>query len=178
MKRIWVCLCVVFLSQHLLGQAANGSKDIEGEVNFAIRNAGIPVKGTIHSLKGVLKLNQQSPEKSIIHISADPATIKTGIGIRDKHLQKTDYFDVTNYPNIQMELLSIERKGKRAYNAIFNLTIKDITRKIDVPMSIVRDNKKEYLRADFALNRLHYHLGEESLILADTVKVDALLILD
>ncbi|MDC6352710.1 YceI family protein [Zeaxanthinibacter sp. PT1] len=178
MRKVLVFLCLFLLSYPLTAQAEYPLYDLQGHVNFTIRNAGIPVKGTISNLRGNLRWNHKRPQISLIRITADPSSIKTGIGIRDKHLQRADYFDVTNFPEIQMELLAIKKASKDTYSATFNLNIKDITREIEVPLKITRENQEEYLETDFELNRLDYRLGDKSIILSDTVNITARVLLE
>ncbi|NNF19432.1 MAG: YceI family protein [Flavobacteriaceae bacterium] len=178
MRKVLILLCLFLLSYPLAAQADFPLYNLQGQVNFTIKNAGIPVNGTISNLRGNLQWNHNRPHKTLIRITADPTTIKTGIGIRDKHLQRADYFDVTSYPGIQMELLSLKKESKDTYTATFKLDIKEVTKEIEVPLKITRENQQEYLEAEFELNRLDYLLGDKSIILSDTVNIMARVLLE
>ena len=67
-------------------------------VKFNIHNAGLEVTGTIDSVTAEIKFDPKSLSQSTIVATADPATIRTGIAIRDKHLKRSDYFDIAHYP--------------------------------------------------------------------------------
>jgi polyisoprenoid-binding protein YceI len=144
---------------------------VSGKVEFKIKNMGFTVNGTM----GVnsIELKQPSADATTWSIegSAEPATISTGINLRDKHLKKADYFDAGNYPAIRLQSTAIASKGKNTYEGKFNLTIKTITKVIIIPFTIIKNNQSINLEGEFNINRLDYKLGEESSILADDVKI-------
>ena len=109
--------------------------------------------------------------RGAIVASVDASTIDTGVGIRDRHLRKRDYFDVERYPRIRMESLAIERGAGDTHNGTFLLDIKGVHRKVSVPFTFAMRDDGGTFAGSFAINRRDYRIGTSSLILSDDVTV-------
>jgi polyisoprenoid-binding protein YceI len=140
----------------------------ESEITFEIKNAGITVKGTLEGLQADVLLDPLHPEQAHIEASLPVSTIRTGITLRDKHLQKPDYFDAQNHPTITMTSKAIRKTGKGRYEGTFLLNIKGIEREVRLPFTLSASHE---LKGTLTLNRLDFGLGQESLVLANEVEV-------
>jgi polyisoprenoid-binding protein YceI len=141
------------------------------KISFVIKNAGLNVNGSIGGLEGTMTINSTSQLIDKIEGTLDANTILTGINLRDNHLKKKDYFNVKDFPKIIMTSTEIKKSGGRKYTGIFDLTIKDITKKITVPFSLSEVGNVYKLKGEFSINRLDYGLGESSVVLSDNVTV-------
>jgi polyisoprenoid-binding protein YceI len=151
--------------------AQTSSEFVSAKVKFAIKNMGMAVNGTMAGISMQFKQTSVDPATWSFEGTASPATISTGIDLRDKHLKRSDYFDVAQYPVISLRSTGILAKGKNNYQGIFNLTIKGITRSVIIPFTILKIDKSMNMESSFIINRLDYGLGEESIILADNVAI-------
>ena len=140
-------------------------------VNFFIRNAGFKVNGSIGDLVGFFIMDSQIIMPIKIEGSIDPNTINTGIALRDSHLKKADYFYVKEFPRIFLTSTHLKNIKANNYTGDFNLTIKDITKSITVPFTFSINNNMCILKSEFSINRLDFKLGEESVILSDSVAI-------
>jgi polyisoprenoid-binding protein YceI len=140
-------------------------------VKFEINNAGFPVLGSFSDLEADIHFDPKRPEKGSILASVDAATIDTGIDLRNKHLKKRDYFDVEKYPRIHMISVSIKKIEKDVYQGIFKVQIKDLSKEVPLHFSFIDGDSSAKFSGGFQFNRLDFGLGEESIILADEVKV-------
>lgn len=143
----------------------------EYQVRFLIKNAGITVEGHLDSLEAEVLFYPRKPSKSRIIASVAPSTIRTGIKIRDKHLTRSDYFDVAHYPAISLRSLGFTQKDQSTLLGRFELTIKNVTREITMLIHYLESDKTLRLEGICMINRLDFGLGEKSLILADDVEV-------
>ncbi len=75
-----------------------------GEVNFYIKNAGFNVDGKFTQIQASIRFNPDQPKETFIEANVEAASISTGIGMRDKHLKKEDYFDVIKFPRIMLTI--------------------------------------------------------------------------
>jgi polyisoprenoid-binding protein YceI len=144
----------------------------QATATFSIINAGIEVAGTIDILEATLSINMQEPSKSYIHATADVASISTGIEIRDKHLLRSDFFDVKKFPLIQLHSRSFKKISKNMLVGEFDLTIKGITRPVTVHIKLSRLKGLSKYSGSFTINRLDFNLGEQSMLLNENVKVE------
>ncbi len=159
------CVCAVS------GQDLKQHEVLESSVNFEIKNAGITVEGNMSGLDAVIFFDEKRPEKTTMKATIDPSTVETGIGIRDNHLKRSDYFDIEKYPEIKMVSQKFEKVNGNTVEGTFDLTIKDVTKEVVIPFNIVKDKDIYRMKGIFLLNRLDYNLGEESFIMSEEVKV-------
>ena len=138
---------------------------------FYISNAGLDVEGTMAGITGNIKFSKNKLDKSFFAAEAKTETIQTGIKLRDKHLKKADYFDIEKYPNIKIESRKII-KSKNGFDAFCTIILKGKTKDIVLPFTFKQTNNKAEFKGSFSLNRLDFGLGEKSIILSDTVKID------
>lgn len=141
------------------------------KIMFNIKNAGFEVIGTIDAREVEVSFDKHDLTHSFMIASASPVSINTGIGLRDKHLKKADYFHVEGFPEIKMESLKFTKRGNNEFTGDFNLTIKNITRQVRIPFTITRENGFVIYHGQFQMNRLDFKLGKESLLLDDVVTV-------
>ncbi|UZR95197.1 YceI family protein [Chondrinema litorale] len=160
------CLFIAFTSVGVYAQEVT-----QAQVTFKIRNAGIGVDGSLGGFKGDIKFDPQSPESSTLEASVDVSTIDTGIGMRDKHLKKDDYFDVEKYPRISMKSTSIKSTGEGSYEGKFDLTIKDQTKEVTIPFTVDVSGNMYSIKGSFEINRQDFGVGGNSLTLSDDLTV-------
>lgn len=162
---------LIFCACTVRSQEGKQHEVLDSSVKFEIKNAGITVEGSMSGLDAVIFFDEEKPERTSMKATIDPSTIETGIGIRDNHLKRSDYFDVEKYPKIKIASRKFEKGSGNSLEGTFYLSIKDITRKVIIPFTIVRNNDIYRIEGSFLLNRLDYGLGEESFIMEEEVKV-------
>ena len=140
-------------------------------VTFSIHNAGIEVLGTLENVTAEIEFDPNNLSQSVIKATGDPSTLKTGIGIRDKHLKRTDYFNIEKYPEIRLRPRGFRKAGRNKFIGQFDLTIKGITKAITIPFTLRHENNTARYQGSFEINRLDFNLGEKSMILDEKVKV-------
>src|SRR6187402_3089422 len=102
MKVIFIIALLIkvpFVSGHIQSEATTF---VSGKVEFKIKNMGFTVNGTIGGVTIQFNQSAADPTTWSLEGSAAPATIATGIGLRDKHLKRSDYFDIDKYPFIRL----------------------------------------------------------------------------
>ncbi|WP_460963486.1 YceI family protein [Spirosoma litoris] len=161
-SRLCLLLCL------FVGAAFSRTKIDESEIRFQITNAGLTVNGSFTGLEATIQFNPEHPEQAQISASVPVNTIKTGLALRDKHLQKPDYFDAEKNPLITLQSKSIQKISSNTYEGIFELTMKGIRREVKMPFSV--SAKNEFM-GSLKVNRLDFNIGKSSLVLADDVTV-------
>lgn len=153
-------------------EAQQAQQVVEYGIDFTIKNAGIGVKGNLEGLKANIYFDPKQPETCVIEATADAGTIDTGIGARDKHLKREDYFDVENHPKIKLTLQQLkptEQAG--SFQATFDVLIKGVTKTVTAPLQYSIDGDLYKISSTFSLNRLDFKVGKKSFILSRNVKV-------
>jgi polyisoprenoid-binding protein YceI len=169
MRYVFSLLSLLFVVDLATAQTAYQVE--EYQVAFFIKNAGITVEGSLEGLEAEVEFHLRKPAKNRITASLDPSTIQTGIKIRDKHLKRADYFDIEQYPKITFESIGFSKTDKNELIGTFLLTIKGIEEEVEMPITYTNASDKLTLSGSFILNRLHFDLGDNSIILSDDVEV-------
>lgn len=141
------------------------------QVDFFINNAGIEIDGTLAGVSGDIQFSPESLSNSSISASLKPATIKTGIDARDNGLRGEEYFHAAVHPTITMTSTSFRKSGSN-FIGVFNLTIKGVTKRIEMPFSFQESNSQATFSGSFTIDRLDFGVGESSWILSDDVKIE------
>lgn len=139
-------------------------------VTFQVSNAGFTVDGSFSDLQAAIQFDPNHWVDARLDASVAANTIKTGIKLRDEHLQGRGYFAVEKYPRIRMVLKQIAKKGS-SYLGTFDLTIRDVTKPVTFPFSYAGTASGGQLQGSFKINRRDFGVGGNSLTLADEVTV-------
>jgi polyisoprenoid-binding protein YceI len=130
------------------------------EADFYIKDKMGKVHGTFDFKDSKITFDPDHPEKGQMDVTMDVGTIKTGIGMRDKHLRSDDFFEAEKYPTMKFHSTKIS-KTDSAYMVVGDLTIKDVTKSVSIPFHFAKQpNGNGLFTGDFVLNRVDYHVGE------------------
>ncbi len=105
-------------------------------VGFEVKHMMIStVRGHFSSFDGRLEADED-PERSQVTGWVDVASINTGSPDRDAHLRSPDFFDAERYPRMTFESTRIQWVEGGTYRVWGDLTIKDVTREIEVEATV------------------------------------------
>ena len=107
------------------------------EVNFSVKHFFTPVTGTFRDFEIDLVFDEEAPENSSVTVSIDVASVDTKNERRDNHLRSPDFFNAEAHPTMTFESTSIRVAGENQLVATGNLTIKDISREVDLTIDIL-----------------------------------------
>ena len=136
-KSIFFTAFVLFLWLGLSLQAASWTIDkSHSQVGFTVKHMVIAkVNGAFTEFEGDVVFDMDDLDNSKITGIINVASINTDNEKRDGHLRSADFFDAENFPQIKFESTKITKKGD-AYVARGNLTIRDVTKEIDIPFTV------------------------------------------
>lgn len=175
MKRWMIALFI------LLGMSVQAQQiDVENSiVNFSLSNMGFrTVDGTIKGMKGNVKFDKNDLSNTSFETSVDVNTIDTESKKRDEHLKKDDFFDVANYAVMQFKSESITAKDGQ-FVTKGNLTIRDITKMVEIPFSVEEESGKTTLKGKLVINRKDYNVGESygNFMVGEEVEIEIVCVL-
>lgn len=140
------------------------------KVSFRIKNAGIGVDGSFAKASGYADLQQGNPAASRFRGEVEAAFIETGIGLRNQHLRRAEYFDVARFPLLRMQSVEVQMvQGK--YQVTWDITMKGQTRRLKSDVDVIRQGDAFLLKTEMTINRRDWKIGGSSLTMADQVKV-------
>lgn len=125
-------------------------------IGFSARHAMVTtVRGSFNDVEGHFHADLEDMTKSTALVRLKTASVDTRNDQRDAHLRSGDFFDAERWPEIVFESTNIEEVEERAYTVSGNLTIRDITRPIVIPIELmgVQQDAQGELRAGFEGSR-------------------------
>jgi polyisoprenoid-binding protein YceI len=140
----------------------------EAQITFKIKNMGVSVKGKFTNVFIEKTFNKDDLNKSYINATIKVNSLDTGNKKRNQHLMKSNFFNVGSFPEIIFKSVKIEKSKSDDYKIIGNLTVRNTTKLITIPV-LIRDTT---LNASFTLNRKDYEVGGNSWIMSNKVKIE------
>ena len=102
-------------------------------VEFAVRHLMIAtVKGRFTGVEGTISTHGSSWETGGIEARIQAHSITTGNEQRDQHLRSADFLNVEQFPALTFRSTAIESIGEGKFRLIGDLTIKDVTRPVEL----------------------------------------------
>ncbi len=134
----------------------NYNYEIEGDYTILFETPHL--NGMMGDLTGEVYFDPDDPDNSKISLKANVSMIKTGSTFADDKLLGLDWLHAAAFPYVSFNSLEMKRKNEKEFNMKGQLTIKGITKIVDVPIVV---KKKEYgkeLSGFFTINRMHYNM--------------------
>src|SRR5215213_3941228 len=135
-------------------------------IGFAIRHLEINwIEGRFKDFTGTIRYDESDITKSSVEFTAKVESIDTGIEGRDKHLRTADFFEVAKYPEMTFKSNRVERKGKDTYVLHGDLTLKGVSKPVQLPFQVVGAVKDPWgntrfgVQAETSLNRRDFGIN-------------------
>lgn len=152
-------------------------------VSFGVKHFFSTVDGSFNDYQGEFWFDPNNLTDSKFTFSIPASSIDTNNERRDKHLRSEDFFYVEKHPNITFESTRFEKKSGKNYVVHGDLTIRGITRKVNVPFEITgemdhpmkEETKLMGLSFNTSLDRTDYNVGvgdwASTLVVGDNVNI-------
>jgi polyisoprenoid-binding protein YceI len=135
-------------------------------IGFAVRHYEINwVDGRFKDFEGTIRYDDKDVTKSAVEFTAKATSIDTGVEARDKHLRTADFFEVEKYPTLSFKSTRVERKGNDAYVLHGDLTLKGVTKPVQLPFRVAgavkdpRGNTRFGVEAQTKVNRRDFGIN-------------------
>lgn len=104
-------------------------------IGFSAKHAMVTtVRGAFNDITGHLHVDFDDPDASTAEIVVQVASVDTRNAQRDEHLRSADFFDAEQFPEITFRSTRIEEIDDNALVVAGDLTIRDITKPITIPL--------------------------------------------
>ena len=154
-------------------------------VEFSAKHMMITtVRGRFNKFDVKLNLDENNPTNSSVEVTIEAATLDTREPKRDDHLRSGDFLEVETYPNITFKSKRVEQVGEDHYRVIGDLTIRDVTREVELDTTlegravnpwgkevIAFDAKTSINRKDYGL-KWNVALETGGMLVGETVKIE------
>lgn len=136
-------------------------------ITFTIDHLLAKVPGQFLKFFANVAFDPERPADSSIEFAVETSSVNTHVEARDKHLRTGDFFDAEKYPRISFKTDSIEKTGENTYALHGVLTMKDVSKKVTLPMEYLGEKGGVMrptvnilgLHSSFVVDRLEYGVG-------------------
>jgi|SRR3954452_6824880 len=152
-------------------------------IEFEIKHMKIAtVRGRFKEFEGTIVAAEAINDSYVTGV-VKAASIDTNDPTRDDHLRSADFFDTEHYPEIRFASKRVEPLGGSQYRLVGDLTIKDVTREIELDATVEgveRDpfgNERLGVSARGKINRMDFGIKWQhpletgGFLLGDEVKI-------
>lgn len=106
-------------------------------VNFKVTHFFTPVNGQFNNYEATIHFDPEHLDESKIDVAIMVNSIDTKNAKRDGHLKTDDFFHAEKYPTISFKSTSIEAKGNNKFVAHGTLTIKEVSKEVELPFTLL-----------------------------------------
>ena len=118
-------------------------------------------RGLFPITKGNIIFNPKQLNKSSFDVVLNAADISTSNKEVNKSLESKLFLSAATYPEIRIKSTSITSDGSVVYILHGNLTLKGITKPVDIQFTATPMGNGYLFRGSFRINRLTYNVGEK-----------------
>ena len=130
------------------------------KVNFTVHGPFGTVHGSFTGLDAKINFNEKDLSGSSIVASIDAKTVSTGVSLRNSDLKnKEEWLNTDKYPRISFKSRKIE-KTDHGFKVTGDLTIKGITKPVDIPFTFTNKESSGNFSGQFTINRSDYNIGK------------------
>lgn len=146
--------------------------------NFSVKHMLVStVRGRFSDVSGTIHYDPADISKSSVTAVIRAASITTDNERRDSDLRSDHFFDVEKFPELKFQSTKVEKRGDQLV-AIGNLTIKDVTKQVEIPFTLneaeVRGKKRIGVDGSLTINRFDYNVSYDpsGTVVSKEVKID------
>ena len=182
MKKVTFFAFTLFLATASFAQSAWTADKAHTKLGFTVTHLSISeVDGTFKSFEAKITSSKEDFSDAVFEFSADIASVTTGNGMRDGHLQKEDMFDAAKFPKMTFKSTGISKVADKKYQLTGDLTIKGVTKKVTLNLVLLgtsmdqRSNKKVAgFKASGYIKRTDFGVGGmPSMVVSEDVELRA-----
>ena len=130
------------------------------QISFTFQQFGQRVYGTFGDFEGTLTFDTQKPEAAHALLKIQLASIDAGSQDANTQLQQPAWFDTAAYPVGVYESNGATALGDNRYKISGNLTIRGITRPVDIDVQLKEQSGIGVFDGAFILKRSDFKIGE------------------
>jgi len=135
------------------------------EATFQVRHLITKVRGRFTEFDGAVTFAADAPASSSVEFTIQTKSIDTSQAQRDEHLRSADFFDVEKFPLLTFKSTAVAVRGDSQFDVTGELTIRDVTKTITLPVAYLGEakdpwgNAKVAFETEITLNRKDYGLN-------------------
>jgi cytochrome b561/polyisoprenoid-binding protein YceI len=138
-------------------------------LTFTTSWSGTPVEGRFDSWKADILFGPKALDRSKVTVTIDMSSAKTGDAQRDASLPAPDWFDTANHPKAVFTASKFTPSGDGRYVAHGTLTLRGVSKPLDLPFELKIDGAKATVSARASLDRVAFGVGQGEFAATDQI---------
>jgi len=138
-------------------------------LSFTTSWSGTPVEGRFDRWKADILFGPKALDRSKVTVTIDMGSAKTGDPQRDASLPAPDWFDSTSHPNAVFTASRFTQSGEGRYVAHGTLTLRGVTKPLDLPFQLKIDGANATMNARASLDRIAFGVGQGEFTATDQI---------
>jgi polyisoprenoid-binding protein YceI len=127
------------------------------------------VQGRFDTWKADIVFSPDALDRSKVTVTIDTASAKTGDDQRDASLPSGDWFDAATHPKATFTAARFEKTGAERYVAHGSLSLRGVTRPVDLPFRLKITGDKAQMSGDTSLDRIAFGVGQGEFAATDQI---------
>lgn len=166
--------------------ASAGSWNIDtvhSDLTFKVRHFVSKTTGSFNQWSGTIEAEPGNFEAGSVELTIQVASIDTKNEKRDGHLKSDDFFNAEKWPTITFTSTAIEDKGDNLYHVTGDLTIRDVTKQVTIPVEFLGSQQAmgttvAGFEGELTINRKDFNvnwnraLDQGGFVLGDDVEIE------
>lgn len=140
----------------------------DSHIGFSITKWGVfKEEGRFRDFDGIIEFDPLNVGATKVQVVINCSSIDSRDEGRDRALRSEDFFHVARYPTMRFTSLNVKAKNKDTLLVEGDLTIRDVTKRITMPVRIAGVSRiggtlgtLVGFEAEFVVNREDFHVGE------------------
>jgi polyisoprenoid-binding protein YceI len=150
----------------------------ESSLTFTFRQMGSPIEGRFTDFSADITFAPDDLANASVRAEIAVDSVDTGNSERDAGIVGADWFDTATYPIATFESTSFATAGDDSYTVTGDLTIRDVTETIELPMSISVDGDSASASGTIELDRRTFGVGRGDWASDSAVGYDVVLVIE
>jgi len=138
-------------------------------LTFATSWSGTAVEGRFDTWTADILFSPEALDRSKVTVSIDMSSAKTGDAQRDATLPSGDWFDATGHPKAVFTATRFEKRGVDRYVAHGKLSLRGVTKAVDLPFKLTIAGDKARMSGDAAVDRVAFGVGQGEFTATDQI---------
>ncbi len=130
----------------------------KSEIAFEATQLGAAFTGRFDAFEADIRFDPEDLDDARAAVLVMIASVSTGNGDRDAQILGPDWFDSDAHPVARFETTAIRRDGD-GYVARAQLTLRDVTRDVELPFALAIDDRYAVMTAELSINRTDFGIG-------------------
>ena len=131
MKKIIILLAVALVNTAAFAQSTWNSDKMHSKLQFTITHLAVSdVDGEFKDFSVTILASKPDFSDAKFELTANTASVNTGVDARDNHIKSGDFFDVANFPTLTFVSNGITKTAANHYKLSGNLTLHGVTKPV------------------------------------------------